>query len=615
MSKHIKRLLHFVFLAPIVVLVACGGGGGSPPNPTPAPTISSVSVSPSSGTLSTGTTEQLNATVTGTGNYDATVSWSVCDGTRANCVTGGNSSHGTISSTGLYTAPTLQTGSPALVVTVQAAANGDTSKSASIILTITSFTNASLNGQYAFALRSPVGEFSVAGSFAADGNGNLTQGILDYNYGSYMVSGISGSDGSGVPFTGTYQLNSDGRGLVTLVLSSAPATQVPSQYALVMVSSTEGKIICTNLPASSTTASGVLLKQDTSAFSNGAIAGNYLIRYAGLMSGWGNCEGGPLSFPASQFGLLTLDGQGAISNGSYMLYCGGSEGASGSYSVGSNGRGTISFSVTDGSIPQTLSIYVVSGSRILLISSDSKAAISGEADLQTNSQYGNNSISGQYTFALSGVYVTGNPPVTVPSVIVGRFSADGNGVISEGEEDITGGLKACPAPADVFFTGSYSVGPNGWGEADLTDPCIGAWHFGFCIVSPREVFLFAESNTSPTNSVSGEMHPQASGPFAVNGSYAFSFAAVPSAAPVASGQLTSNGTGTVQSGTIDSSFVGMGQPLSGTYSTISPTGRGTMVVSAPSGNASFVFYANSSSAMVLSGSTNATIVLGSMEQQ
>lgn len=75
----------------ILGLVSCGGGGGSVPPPPPV-----LNVSPASATVGLGGTQQFSAT-----NNTTTVmaTWSV------NGVQGGNSTFGTIDSTGKYTAP------------------------------------------------------------------------------------------------------------------------------------------------------------------------------------------------------------------------------------------------------------------------------------------------------------------------------------------------------------------------------------------------------------------------------------------------------------------------------------------------------------------------------
>ena len=85
-----------------------------------------VTVSPTSATATTGTTQQFSATVTGTSN--TAVSWSV------NNVAGGNSTVGTISTGGLYTAPSAVP-SPA-TVTVKATSAADSTKSASATVNV-----------------------------------------------------------------------------------------------------------------------------------------------------------------------------------------------------------------------------------------------------------------------------------------------------------------------------------------------------------------------------------------------------------------------------------------------------------------------------------------------
>src|SRR5271165_6803338 len=111
-------------------LVACGGGtsnsegSGGGGTTTPPPTIS-ITISPTSATVSAGGTQQFQATVTGSSN--TAVQWEV------NQTPGGSSQTGTISSTGLYTAPPTTT---ALQVTVTAVAQADTTKNANAAVTV-----------------------------------------------------------------------------------------------------------------------------------------------------------------------------------------------------------------------------------------------------------------------------------------------------------------------------------------------------------------------------------------------------------------------------------------------------------------------------------------------
>lgn len=85
-----------------------------------------VTVSPKTATVVTSTTQQFTATVTNASN--TSVTWQV------NNVTGGNATTGTISGTGLYTAPATV---PAGAVTVKAISVADTTRSDTAAVTVT----------------------------------------------------------------------------------------------------------------------------------------------------------------------------------------------------------------------------------------------------------------------------------------------------------------------------------------------------------------------------------------------------------------------------------------------------------------------------------------------
>ena len=108
-------------------LSGCGGGSSAPP-PPPASTITSVTVSPGSTTLFVKATQQFTANVEGTGSFSSAVSWFVND------AQGGNATVGTISASGLYTAPSAVS-NPASI-TIKAQSVQDTSKSGAAAVTI-----------------------------------------------------------------------------------------------------------------------------------------------------------------------------------------------------------------------------------------------------------------------------------------------------------------------------------------------------------------------------------------------------------------------------------------------------------------------------------------------
>ena len=103
----------------LIVLFGCGGGGSS--------TSVVVGISPSSASVAVGANQQFTNTVKNSTN--TAVIWQVAG------VSGGNSTVGTISTAGLYSAP-ASVPSPAMVV-VSVVSQADPSKSASASVTIT----------------------------------------------------------------------------------------------------------------------------------------------------------------------------------------------------------------------------------------------------------------------------------------------------------------------------------------------------------------------------------------------------------------------------------------------------------------------------------------------
>src|SRR3981081_569666 len=99
--------------------------------------------------------------------------------------------------------------------------------------TNTGVNNSELNGNYAFTFRGSSSNGSVSsvyaaiGRFTADGAGNLSNGQLDAN--------TVGGGGAAQPFTGTYSIGADHRGLMTLNFGNSSA-----RLALAMVAKRNG---------------------------------------------------------------------------------------------------------------------------------------------------------------------------------------------------------------------------------------------------------------------------------------------------------------------------------------------------------------------------------------
>ncbi len=116
----------FASAALILSLVTWGCGGSSSAPLQPPPSSVSVTIFPDSAVVQAGMSQQFTATVTGTSN--TAVSWSV------NGTVGGSSTVGTITSTGLYTAPAAVPNPPTASVTATSQANTTSSATAAVTI-------------------------------------------------------------------------------------------------------------------------------------------------------------------------------------------------------------------------------------------------------------------------------------------------------------------------------------------------------------------------------------------------------------------------------------------------------------------------------------------------
>lgn len=139
----------------------------------PAPATVAVSINPTSAALLTGATQQFSATVTGSSN--TAVTWQV------NNTTGGNATIGTISNTGLYTAPVAV---PAGAITVSAVSQADNTKRANATITLTSALAVSVSPN------TPSLAVGATQQFTATITGNANQAV------TWQVNGLTGGDSS-----------------------------------------------------------------------------------------------------------------------------------------------------------------------------------------------------------------------------------------------------------------------------------------------------------------------------------------------------------------------------------------------------------------------------------
>ncbi len=163
--------------------------------------------------------------------------------------------------------------------TVQVADSEATQQTASatLTLTVTTLGNGALNGSYAFSYNgfnngSPI---FMAGSLAADGNGNVTGGTID------LVSSAAPVNQS---LTGTYNIDgTTGLGTMTLTAGTIGTLNLkiaaPSGGGVIRFIQTNDKG-----DATGTYGSGVFRKQDTTVFDVGKLGGVYVFGLYGVDS-------------------------------------------------------------------------------------------------------------------------------------------------------------------------------------------------------------------------------------------------------------------------------------------------------------------------------------------
>lgn len=178
-----------VFVASVLCCLGCAGVGGS--GQPPPPPVVQVSVSPTSATALLGGAQQFSATVTNATN--TSVTWTV------NNISGGNSALGTISTSGLYTAPQILPQLAAITIKATSQADGTTGASANLTVTsdivvhvLPAIANVELGAaQHFTATITSAGNPNLAVVWSVSGVGcaGLTCGTVD-STGNYVAPGI-----------------------------------------------------------------------------------------------------------------------------------------------------------------------------------------------------------------------------------------------------------------------------------------------------------------------------------------------------------------------------------------------------------------------------------------
>lgn len=367
-----------------------------------------------------------------------------------------------------------------------------------------------LQGPYAFTFNgfSNGQPFYTVGSFVADGNGNITSGVLDQ-----MGPDMPHLD---ITFTGTYNLPI---GSTTGTITITPTSSLPTSTYTIAVSTTSDSELIEN--DANIYGSGLVKKQSTTAL--------------------------PLSISSYAFGLFGNDsggnryaGAGAFSVDSLLNVSGGEEDtndngtASGQLAItggalgnpdGATGRGTLTLTVGGNTYTYVYYTTSIMTNQLVALDTDSGGpftlvTLQPQAAGGVTGSFSNSTLTCQGPGACSVMTLngaTGSGMSAVAEAAVGALTFDGNGNITRQSLDTLPGFFADQSvggtTSQLSYNGTYNVDTTGRVVVTLMDsggnqvPNPPVWY----LVTKNQGFVVG-TDAAVT---SGQFLPQSGAPFSL----------------------------------------------------------------------------------------------------
>ena len=498
--------------------------------------------------------------------------------------------------------PTTNAGSPFAGVVVGATDHLGATATQAMTFTVnaarSTVNNSMLSGQYALLLTGfdATGHpLAMTGNFNADGNGNITSGLLDLN-----GTGLSSPSLSNALTATTYSVGPDNRGKLTLTYATTTLTFI---FALNSVTGgVAGGGDMTEFDSTGQLLTGSLALATPAAFTTASITGGFAFGLDGFAA-------------ASAAGALT---RRAIIGETQFNGTGGGSGELLSTAIGAtptvpsavtiaiapNGRGTLTYTIPNGVPNVNLIVYVVSSSRMFVLSS-STASTGGTHDLlcgqilqQTIASSSFNATSLNATSVLREQRLTLNSAnVFVPDVQLGLVTFTGAGKLTLTSDENNGGVITSDSDA-----GSYTVATNGRVNLTLLNglggcaDCVSTQTYMY-LVGANQGFLM-DFATSPNFGCFVPLTATGIGLASFTGNYsAGTLSPLAQAGPELTEAINSTGTGTL-TGTADQNAAATLSPdtaFSASY-TIATSGRGVI---AGTGNVQVLYIISPARALLL----------------
>ncbi|HVB85752.1 MAG TPA: putative Ig domain-containing protein [Candidatus Dormibacteraeota bacterium] len=515
-------------------------------------------------------------------------------------------------------------GSPTTAATtsniiVDAADSATTPQTAQPVYSITistpcgSGSESLLNGQYAFLLTGFDNEGTpepalVGGVLTLNGSGSITAGTVDMN-----LSTTGGAQTNSVT-SGTYSIGSDHRGCMAISTSAGTQNYRFSVGNITSGVASTGHMI--DFDATGPFTSGELRKQDTTAFSTSKVTGKYAFGFSAPenINSCNNsiCGGkfgavGVFDFSSGSItgGQVDFNENGSIDNSYTSFPATAATIGSGTYTIGANGRGTLSFIPPGSTSNVNTIIYVVSATDVLIMSSDDQTQtniFAGEM-LQQSGTFSTSSLSG--TYILYNSSLNGSSGTNVSLIRLSASSGNLTATIAQNNAGTT---------TSQTGSGTYTVNSSGrslWTLAGSNhNPVV-------YLVNANEGFeLNANGGVE-----AGVLMSQTGGPFSAstaNGIYAFGTVdPANSAVSDSSGAAAFDGVSAITGASDDNSggFLTVGQTINQSY-TIDSTGLGLSpsgcTINSTSTNCKTIFYVISptKAAIIDPTSTNPGVQIG-----
>lgn len=330
----------------------------------------------------------------------------------------------------------------------------------------------------------------------------------------------------------------------------SPARTASGERTVFTASATAGPVTVTATATEDGSAEDTATITVVPAGSNSLFNGHYVFFVRGNDSDGRFCVGG----------TIVADGNGNITGGE-QDYSGGAllsgpDPVSGSYSIGPDGRGSLTLLVAGTELPnfgvETFSIAVASAGRALITQFDGTATADGSLDLQSASAMDPAAIDGAYAFITQGWNYVNGVPISYGGVL--RMSAP-SGTLDGGTYFANGG--------GISWSGAVAgtvTAPDAYGRGTFTLD----WGLDFAYYAVQGQVLRLVGRNSPKWTVGGSMYGQgeagANGTFSnasLSGDYVLFQAGYTSDGAMGlAGQLTADGAGGVVSGVVDTNDAG-----------------------------------------------------------